>query len=355
MENLYEILEVSKNASPEVIDKAYKTLAKKYHPDVSQDKEKAEKMMKKLNSAYEILSNPKTREEYDYNLNQEELTNNNVQSEIKKEENKVQYNTYYNIQNNQEQQNDDNIYNNYYVQENDYANNLNLFKRIRNIKLDKNTKIFLLIVLFIIILLIIKLFLLIEDLFKPIENEKINNDKTSTSTNKEDEEYPINDMTPINLVNQLFDDLKEYNIEKINGYLTVNTKFSINQIKDLNNDKKVYQYIIENSEYVITDYKVTNKKATINVVISSFNIESVISEYREWIKDEYENLLFDINYLEGGLQLIDNETLVEKAVQCLKKRIDEKEERKIEIIVDNTQEGWKINFNAKNILGTNLL
>ena len=33
MENLYDILEVSRKASKEVIDKAYKTLAKKYHPD----------------------------------------------------------------------------------------------------------------------------------------------------------------------------------------------------------------------------------------------------------------------------------------------------------------------------------
>ena len=98
MENLYEILEVSKNASPEVIDKAYKTLAKKYHPDVSEDKEKAEKMMKKLNSAYEILSNPKTREEYDYNLQQDEVKSNTTKQEV---ENKVSYNEYYNIQNEQ--------------------------------------------------------------------------------------------------------------------------------------------------------------------------------------------------------------------------------------------------------------
>ena len=35
METLYDRLEVSRKASPEIIDKAYKTLAKKYHPDIS--------------------------------------------------------------------------------------------------------------------------------------------------------------------------------------------------------------------------------------------------------------------------------------------------------------------------------
>ena len=34
MKNYYEILEVSQNASPEVIEKAYKALVKKYHPDL---------------------------------------------------------------------------------------------------------------------------------------------------------------------------------------------------------------------------------------------------------------------------------------------------------------------------------
>ena len=43
-ENYYDILEVSKNASPEIIEKAYKTLVKKYHPDLQKNEEKREKM-----------------------------------------------------------------------------------------------------------------------------------------------------------------------------------------------------------------------------------------------------------------------------------------------------------------------
>ena len=50
---LYEILQVSENASQEIIEKAYKVLAKKYHPDLQQEKDKksAEDMMKKINEA----------------------------------------------------------------------------------------------------------------------------------------------------------------------------------------------------------------------------------------------------------------------------------------------------------------
>ena len=70
MENYYDILEVSEKASDEVIEKAYKVLVKKYHPDLQeeQNKSKAEEMMKKINEAYDVLSNPEKRAEYDANL-----------------------------------------------------------------------------------------------------------------------------------------------------------------------------------------------------------------------------------------------------------------------------------------------
>ena len=50
MKNLYDVLEVSRYASNEIIEKAYKTLAKKYHPDLqeAEKKQEAEEMMKKL-------------------------------------------------------------------------------------------------------------------------------------------------------------------------------------------------------------------------------------------------------------------------------------------------------------------
>ena len=70
MESYYDLLEVSNKASPEVIEKAYKVLAKKYHPDVqtNANKKNADEMMKKINGAYEILINPTKRAEYDARL-----------------------------------------------------------------------------------------------------------------------------------------------------------------------------------------------------------------------------------------------------------------------------------------------
>lgn len=70
MENYYDILEVSQKASEEVIEKAYKVLAKKYHPDLQtpENKNQAEEKMKKINEAYSILSDQQKRAEYDEKL-----------------------------------------------------------------------------------------------------------------------------------------------------------------------------------------------------------------------------------------------------------------------------------------------
>lgn len=69
MKNYYEILEVSQNASSEVIEKAYKTLAKKYHPDANLNNIKeAEDKFKEISEAYEILSDEVKKAEYDYQL-----------------------------------------------------------------------------------------------------------------------------------------------------------------------------------------------------------------------------------------------------------------------------------------------
>lgn len=68
--NFYEILQVDKKASQAVIEKAFKVLAKQYHPDAQPEdkKEWAEQHFKELNNAYEILSNEEKRTEYDKTL-----------------------------------------------------------------------------------------------------------------------------------------------------------------------------------------------------------------------------------------------------------------------------------------------
>ena len=98
MENYYKLLEVDKDASQEVIDKAYKTLVKKYHPDLQTGNAKkiAEEKIKKINEAYDTLSDNSKRENYN-----KQISINNVSSEqynillkenatLKKELNNVQ-------------------------------------------------------------------------------------------------------------------------------------------------------------------------------------------------------------------------------------------------------------------------
>lgn len=59
----YEVLGVSKTANDDEIKKAYRTLAKKYHPDVSKE-ENAEEKFKEVQEAYDVLSDPQKREQY---------------------------------------------------------------------------------------------------------------------------------------------------------------------------------------------------------------------------------------------------------------------------------------------------
>ena len=70
MDNYYKILQVDSEASKDIIDKAYKTLVKKYHPDLKSGSEKieAENMIKIINEAYDVLSDASKRKEYDEKL-----------------------------------------------------------------------------------------------------------------------------------------------------------------------------------------------------------------------------------------------------------------------------------------------
>ena len=70
MKNYYDILEVSPKASKEVIEKAYKVLIKKYHPDTHNPDTLGlyDKYIKEINEAYDVLSNNFLREQYDKEL-----------------------------------------------------------------------------------------------------------------------------------------------------------------------------------------------------------------------------------------------------------------------------------------------
>lgn len=64
-QDYYEILNVKKDASADEIKKAYRRLARKYHPDLNPGDKAKEKQFKEINEAYEVLSDPKKRAEYD--------------------------------------------------------------------------------------------------------------------------------------------------------------------------------------------------------------------------------------------------------------------------------------------------
>ena len=61
----YKILGVDKNASPDEIKKAYRTQAKKYHPDLHPNDPACAEKFKELNESYEVLSDEKKRKNYD--------------------------------------------------------------------------------------------------------------------------------------------------------------------------------------------------------------------------------------------------------------------------------------------------
>lgn len=64
-QDYYATLGVSRDASAAEIKKAFRSMARKYHPDVAKDKRIAEEKFKQVNEAYEVLSDPEKRKKYD--------------------------------------------------------------------------------------------------------------------------------------------------------------------------------------------------------------------------------------------------------------------------------------------------
>src|SRR5215204_4994501 len=61
----YKVLEIDKNATAEDIKKAYRKLARKFHPDVNPNDKEAHKKFQQINEANEVLSDPGKRKKYD--------------------------------------------------------------------------------------------------------------------------------------------------------------------------------------------------------------------------------------------------------------------------------------------------
>jgi DnaJ-class molecular chaperone len=70
----YRTLQVTRDADPAVIERAYKALSLKFHPDTAKVSERAHatERMQRINAAYSVLRDPKLRSEYDASLPPEE-------------------------------------------------------------------------------------------------------------------------------------------------------------------------------------------------------------------------------------------------------------------------------------------
>ena len=137
--NYYDILEVNKNASPEIIEKAYKTLVKKYHPDLQDNNLKAEyeEKIKLINEAFEVLSDSEKKKNYDLNLKQTEFSvedYNNLINENLKLKNEINYlkNNLINYKNNINNNLNNKINENYNNINKNNFNNSNYNKNINN-------------------------------------------------------------------------------------------------------------------------------------------------------------------------------------------------------------------------------
>ncbi len=123
--NYYDILQINKNATPEIVEKAYKTLVRMYHPDLQEgaNKQEYEEKLKLINEAYETLSNEQKRKQYDLELEQIE--------QMKRQQENVE-NSYSNFNNSY----NPNVSNNQYQNPNNYNNNYDINEKVEQARIQ---------------------------------------------------------------------------------------------------------------------------------------------------------------------------------------------------------------------------
>ena len=170
MKNYYKILQVD-------IKVAYKLLVKKNHPDLKEgeDKKNAEEKIKEINEAYDVLSNPVKKSEYDQSIINENVSQEQYNYILNENMNlKKELNYFHNLynRNNYYKQKNTNMYNENINQNtsNDEINNNSKFKSIFN-NLNENIKTLIAIVItFLIIFFVIKIPFLYSLVFENFGN-----------------------------------------------------------------------------------------------------------------------------------------------------------------------------------------
>ncbi len=146
MKNYYEILQVDKNASPEIIKVAYKLLVKKNHPDLKEgaEKQEAEEIIKEINEAYDVLSDASKKAEYDATLVNDTISQEQYDSVISENISlKKELNYFHNLhRTNYEQRPYSNMYDNNRVNNNMYSTNVkkNVVNHAKRTKEDISEK-----------------------------------------------------------------------------------------------------------------------------------------------------------------------------------------------------------------------
>lgn len=223
----YEKLGLSKNATQKEIKDAYKNLVKKYHPDVYPgDKSYAEKMIKEINAAYDILSNPIEKAKYDKEINPPTYTYtpptyNYDYTPPKYDRPPSNYNDYrktYSTDYNYNYR-----YTNYHrnkTPNSNYSENSPLEDKIIN-AFDTNK----IVVIFLILIIYIALLIFTFSQFYAFKNNKYTG--TITNPHKIEEHNIINTNTNDNLKNETTDFPSSYEDFNINDYVSDSELYSV--------------------------------------------------------------------------------------------------------------------------------
>lgn len=221
--NYYDILGINQNASQKEIKNAYKKLIKKYHPDIyNGDKSFAEKKTQEINQAYDILSNPETKKDYDEQINYTP----------------AEYDNYTNQ-----------TYNNYYNQYS-YTENMhdtvsdNIVKSIN--KLSFNKKIILIsVIICLYIIFLIYSFIQFNSLFNKSSNDFIvNTTSTQPSTiyNDSEEDYYDDEYDDLDESFDINDYISEETLQSLYQKYYTNEYDSYSEFREAISDYIYYNY-----------------------------------------------------------------------------------------------------------------